>query len=42
MTDTIVYWVVMGLLLLFIAWLLVIPAPGHDPLVSFMHAGLQS
>ena len=42
MTDTIVYWVVMGLLLLFIAWLLVVPAPGHDPLIQFMHAGLLS
>lgn len=40
MTDTIVYWIVMGLLLLFIAWLLVVPAPNHDPLISFQHAAL--
>ena len=42
MTDTVIYWVVMGLLLLFIAWLLVAPAPGHDPLIQFIHAGLLS
>jgi hypothetical protein len=40
MTDTIIYWVVTGLLVLFIAWLLFIPAPGHDPLLVFQHAAL--
>jgi len=37
MTDTIIYWVVTGLLLLVIAWLLVIPAPGHEPVIQWMH-----
>jgi hypothetical protein len=37
-TDTIVYWVIVGLLFGFICWLLLAPYPGHDPLVQFMHA----
>jgi len=37
MTDTIIYWLVTGLLLLFIAWLLVIPTPGHDPIIQWVH-----
>ena len=38
--DRVIYWVLMGLLLLAIAWLLVAPAPGHDPLVQFMHGAM--
>jgi uncharacterized membrane protein YhdT len=40
MTDSIIYWAIMLALLLFIGWLLLAPAPGHDPLVSFQHAAL--
>lgn len=39
-TDRVIYWVLMGLLLLGIVWLLFAPAPGHDPLLVFTHAGL--
>lgn len=40
MTDTIVYWVIMAALVVFIAWLLVVPAPGHAPIVQLTHTGL--
>jgi hypothetical protein len=40
MTDSIVYWVIMIMLLAFIGWLLLAPAPGHDPLIQFFHGGM--
>jgi hypothetical protein len=38
--DSVLYWVLTGLLFLCILWLLFTPAPGHDPLIVFTHAGL--
>jgi hypothetical protein len=40
MTDSVIYWVIMALLLGCIGWLLLVPAPGHDPLISLHHSGL--
>jgi hypothetical protein len=40
MTDSVIYWVIMALLLGFIGWLLLVPAPGHDPLIALRHSGL--
>ena len=40
MVDSILYWALMLLLLACIGWLLLVPAPGHDPLIQFMHGGL--
>jgi hypothetical protein len=37
MSDAI-YYAIMLLVVGFIAWLLLVPAPGHDPLVVFQHA----
>lgn len=38
--DEAVYVLITTVVLLFILWLIFVPAPGHDPLVQFTHAGL--
>ena len=40
MVDSILYWGIIVALLLCIAWLLLAPAPGHDPLIQFMHGAM--
>ena len=40
MTDSAIYWAIMVALLVYIGWLLLAPAPGHDPLVQFMHEAM--
>jgi hypothetical protein len=39
-TDSAIYWAIMVALLVFIGWLLLAPAPGHDPLIQFMHGAM--
>jgi hypothetical protein len=39
-TDSAIYWAIMVALLVYIGWLLLAPAPGHDPLVQFMHGAM--
>jgi len=38
--DSILYWGIIIGLLLCIGWLLLTPAPGHDPLIQFMHGAM--
>ena len=40
MTDSLLYWGIVLALLVFIGWLLLAPAPGHDPLIQFMHGAM--
>jgi hypothetical protein len=38
--DDFIYGLVTLIVILFIAWLIFVPAPGHDPLLVFRHSGL--
>lgn len=40
MVDTIVYWLLTGLLVLCIVWLLFTPAPGHEAIITWSHSVL--
>jgi hypothetical protein len=37
LTDSIIYWLIVCAMLVFIGWLLLTPAPNHDPLIQFQH-----
>jgi hypothetical protein len=39
-TDGLIYWAIIVALVVFIGWLLLAPAPNHDPLVQFVHGAL--
>ena len=38
--DDAIYFLITVVVAVFIAWLLLVPAPGHDPLVVFHHTAL--
>jgi hypothetical protein len=40
MVDTAFYWALMALLVGIIAWLLFVPAPGHEAVIVLHHSGL--
>lgn len=40
--DTAIFYLITAVVIVFIAWLLLVPAPGHDPLVTFAHARMVS
>jgi hypothetical protein len=39
-TDGLIYWAIIVALVVFISWLLLAPAPNHDPLMQFAHTVL--
>lgn len=40
--DDAIYALITAIVIAFMAWLLLMPAPGHEPLIRFEHARLEA